>query len=147
MTVADGASTGAGEVTAPSDPPDVEDIELTLPAIGTHLPLVRALAADLAARLDFDLDQVSDLRMAVDEACAELVALAAVPSRLTCVFRVQGGALWITASAVTRAGERPARDTFGWRVLTALVDDVQTWSDTDRTVYLQLCKRHSGADA
>ncbi len=149
MTVADGARSSTGEVlsVAHGDAGEVDDIRLTLPATGTHLPLARAITADLAARLDFDLDEVSDLRMAVDEACAELVALAAAPTRLTCVFRVQPDALWITASALTRDGEPPARDTFGWRVLTALVDEVEAWADDDRTVHLRLRKHRLGAAA
>ena len=34
---------------------------------------VRTVAADLAARAEFTLDAVADLRLAVDEACAGLV--------------------------------------------------------------------------
>jgi serine/threonine-protein kinase RsbW len=117
------------------------DIELSLPADAQHVPVARALAADLAVRFDFDLDEVSDLRMAVDEACAELVAKASGPGRLRCVFRVDGDALRVTASASTKDGTTPGQNTFGWRVLTALVDEVRTWAGTDNVVYIQLVKR------
>lgn len=132
-----GAATGASDAAA-------EDIELRLPATPTHLPVVRALAADLAARLDFDLDEISDLRMAVDEACAGLVARVASPHRLTCVFRTEDDALEVRVSAVTTDGAAPARNTFGWRVLSALVDEVDAWADEDRTVHLRIHKRRLG---
>lgn len=132
-------------VAAPSAPSASDtvgsDIELTLPADPVHVPVARALAADLAVRLDYDLDEVSDLRMAVDEACAELVAKAAAPGRLRCVFRAEDDALRVTVSAATKDGTTPGQHTFGWRVLTALVDEVSTWADAGNVVSIQLIKR------
>jgi serine/threonine-protein kinase RsbW len=116
------------------------DIELTLPADPVHVPVARALAADLAVRLDYDLDEVSDLRMAVDEACAELVAKAAAPGRLRCVFRADDQALRVSVSATTKDGTVPGQNTFGWRVLTALVDEVTTWASEGNVVHIQLVK-------
>ena len=46
------------------------------PPHGHQLPAVRAMAGDLAMRMDFDLDAVEDLRLAVDEACATLASIA-----------------------------------------------------------------------
>src|SRR5262245_46821882 len=111
----------AAESLAPDAAGSDSDIELSLPADPVHVPVARALAADLAVRLDYDLDEVSDLRMAVDEACAELVAKAAGPGRLRCVFRADDHALRVTVSAATKDGVTPGQNTFGWRVLTALV--------------------------
>lgn len=129
----------------PSSGFDGELIEVRLPATAAHLPVLRTLSADLAARLDFNLDEVADLRMAVDEACAGLVSRAAIPTQLRCAFRVESNALWVVASAYTVDGTPPARDTFGWRVLTALVDTVDATADHDtRLVTVKLCKRRSG---
>ncbi|GAA3382230.1 ATP-binding protein [Cryptosporangium minutisporangium] len=123
------------------------DIELTLPADPVHVPVARALAADLAVRLDYDLDEVSDLRMAVDEACAELVAKAAGPGRLRCVFQVDEDALRVTVSASTKDGATPGQNTFGWRVLTALVDEVTAWASGDNIVHIKLVKYRLEAHA
>ena len=49
-----------------------ERLELRVPTTALQLPAVRAMAADLAMRMDYDLDSVEDLRLAVDEACATL---------------------------------------------------------------------------
>jgi serine/threonine-protein kinase RsbW len=46
-----------------------------MPAEGAYLSVLRTATAGLAARLDFTLDEIEDLRIAVDEACAQLLAL------------------------------------------------------------------------
>ena len=126
---------------------DGEVIEVRLPAEPTHLPVLRTFTADLAARLDFNLDEVADLRMAVDEACAGLVARAVKTTQLTCAFQLQPDALWVIAAAQTTDGNPPARDTFGWRVLTALVDTVETDADEAGVVTVKLYKRRAGTGA
>jgi len=52
-------------------------VEIRISARPALIPTVRAVASDLAGRADFDLDAISDLRMAVDEACTTLVGLSA----------------------------------------------------------------------
>ena len=46
------------------------DVELRLPAESAYVAVLRMTTAGLAARLDFTLDDIEDLRMAVGEACA-----------------------------------------------------------------------------
>ncbi len=98
------------------------------------------VAAELAARADFDVDAISDLRMAVDEACAELVQLAADGATLTCRFRLREKDIAVTAFTKPRDGAKLSLRSFGWHVLTALVDDV-TPIATDGLVGIRLCKR------
>ena len=62
-------------------------LELRVPTTATQLPAVRAMAGDLAMRMDYDLDAVEDLRLAVDEACATLAAIAAGDAPLTVDLR------------------------------------------------------------
>ena len=45
-------------------------MELRIPADSAYLAVLRTATAGLAARLDFTLDDIEDLRIAVDEACA-----------------------------------------------------------------------------
>ena len=52
-----------------------ERLELRVPITPMQLPAVRAMAGDLAIRMDYDLDSVEDLRLAVDEACATLAVV------------------------------------------------------------------------
>ena len=89
------------------------------------IPTIRAVASDLAARADFDLDAISDLRMAVDEACATLVDVAAPSSVLRCTFLVRPERIEVHAEVQAgRADDVVSTDTFGWRVLQTLADDV-----------------------
>src|SRR3712207_9595615 len=63
-----------------------ERLELRVPTTPSQLPAVRAMGGDLAIRMDYDLDSVEDLRLAVDEACATLSASADGHSPPTVVF-------------------------------------------------------------
>jgi len=63
-----------GYVTQLTDSDDV--VLLTVPADGGYLGVLRTATAGLAARLHFALDEIEDLRIAVDEACAMLLAIA-----------------------------------------------------------------------
>src|SRR5829696_8717217 len=98
-------------------------VEVRTSATAALIPTIRAVASDLAARADFDLDAISDLRMAVDEACATLVDLAAPRSTLLCKFVVRPDRIEVHAQV--QAGHLDAEvstDTFGWRVLQTLAD-------------------------
>ena len=41
-----------------------------MPADGAYVSVLRTMTAGLAARLDFTVDDIEDLRIAVGEACA-----------------------------------------------------------------------------
>ena len=99
-------------------------VEIRTAARAALIPTVRAVASDLAARADFDLDAISDLRMAVDEACATLVGLATPDSALRCTFDVHGERIDVSARVHTPDGAELPTDSFGWRVLQTLADRV-----------------------
>lgn len=106
-------------------------IELRIPASVVHIPTVRTVAADLAGRQDFDLDGIHDFRMAVDEACAQLVALATTGAPLRCEFLVASGHIDVTARVNVPARVKIPTNTFGWQVLTTLTDVVEPIHDLD----------------
>jgi len=123
-------TTGAG----PTGERRSERLELRVPASRTQLPAVRAMAGDLAMRMDFDLDAVEDLRLAVDEACATLAAVALAGSPLTVVYEVSREGLRIDAWVPTEQGVDVPRDGFGWAVLHTLVDTVDAGPSDQATV-------------
>ena len=53
-----------------------------MPADGAYVSTLRLTAASLAARCDLTIDDIEDLRLAVDEACALLLPHAAPDSTL-----------------------------------------------------------------
>ncbi len=103
-----------------------DTIELRIGAFARHLSAVRALAADLAYQVDMNLDAVSDLRLAVDEACSALVQLAAPASVMTCWFAVSADGVAIRVSVPSESGQGPSRGDFSWQVMTTLTDGVHS---------------------
>src|SRR5437762_10173263 len=110
------------ESAQPAGPQDV--VTIKLPAAGAYLSVLRTATAGLAARLDFTLDEIEDLRMAVDEACALLLSSAVAGTDLTCAFELDSDGLRIAVTVASRDGVLPRRDTFAWTVLTALAGGV-----------------------
>jgi serine/threonine-protein kinase RsbW len=101
-----------------------ERLELRVPTTATQLPAVRAMAGDLAIRMDYDLDSVEDLRLAVDEASATLAQIVAGDAPLTVIFETTRAGLHIDAWVPTAEGTEVPRDGFGWAILATLVDAV-----------------------
>jgi serine/threonine-protein kinase RsbW len=128
-----------------ADGADGDVVEVTVPALAGYLGVVRTATAGLAARLSFTLDEIEDLRIAVDEACAMLLSLPGPtrpePATLTCRFRVQPDALAVTVAApVSDQAVLPAEQSFAWQVLTAHATDVSGRTDSGRAS-IDLLKR------
>jgi serine/threonine-protein kinase RsbW len=118
-----------------------ERVELRLPPDSAYLGVLRTAAAGLAARLDFTLDEIEDLRIAVDEACALLLPRIAADGDLTCVFTIEADTLAVEVSARTTDAEPPRRDSFAWTVLSALAGEVDARTDGDGRVRITLRKQ------
>lgn len=123
-----------------------DHVELRVPASSAYLAVLRTAAAGLAARLDFTLDDIEDLRIAVDEACALLLPLATTGAQLTCRFDVQEAALQVSVSVPSETAEPPQPGSFAWTVLSALAGDVDAIS-SDGAVTLTLRKSRAVHDA
>ncbi len=109
-----------------------DHVELRVPATGAYVSVLRTATAGLAARLDFTVDDIEDLRIAVDEACAVLIPLAEADARLSARFDLEPGQLQVAVSVPSKATEPPSRNTFAWTVLTALAGDVDASVDDGR---------------
>lgn len=101
-----------------------DQVAIKMPADGAYLSVLRTATAGLAARLDFTLDEIEDMRIAVDEACAMLLSQAIPGSDLDCMFLLGQDAMTIRVSVRSLAPRVPAGDTFAWTVLTALAGSV-----------------------
>lgn len=101
---------------------DAVSVELRLVADLGQLFVVRALAATIAIRQDFELDAVEDVKLAVDEICSTLVPRAKPGEPLICQLTASDGVIGVLASVVSATDAPVDKDTFGWRVLTTLTD-------------------------
>ncbi|TNM47196.1 anti-sigma factor [Nocardioides albidus] len=114
------SSPAVGGTTAAGRP---DEVELRLPADGAYASVLRTLTAGLAARLDFTMDDIEDLRIAVSEAAAMVLDEADPDAVLECRFELAGNALALTITARAQAPSAPDYESFGWQVLATLADE------------------------
>jgi serine/threonine-protein kinase RsbW len=108
----------------------IDTVHLRVPADPAYLAVIRTATAGLAARLDLTLDEIEDLRIAVDEACALLLEHQPHPGAdLDAAFTLHPNALDVLVSGPTLS--LPRRTSFAWSVLEALVGQVETGSTTE----------------
>jgi serine/threonine-protein kinase RsbW len=120
---------------------DRDVVILVVPASSSYLAVLRTATAGLAARLKMTLDEIEDLRIAVDEACAILLPIAAGGSDVTCTFSVTPAALHINVAVPMRTdGVLPGSQSFAWQVLTALAGEVNA-EHLDGVATIRLIKR------
>lgn len=105
------------------------EVSVVIPAGLDHLPIPRRIAATLAATLDFDIDAVADLRMAVDEMVSTVVQRARPGAAVTTVFRAGPDSVMVECSAATDGGGDLDESSFGWVVLSTLADDLRARMD------------------
>lgn len=99
---------------------DPAEVELRLPADGAYASVLRTLTAGLAARLDFTMDDIEDLRIAVSEAVAMVLDEADPGADLDCRFLLSPGQLSLAISTTVQAPTTPDYESWGWQVLATL---------------------------
>lgn len=119
-------------------------VTVSVPARPEYVRVLRAVAAGVAARLDFTYDRIEDLRIAVDEACATILGL---PDAATLTLQMTsddtGAEIVVSSDAEVAAGGWPPPDvdqTLSWRVLTGLVQQAE-FDRTDRGPTIRLLFR------
>lgn len=102
-----------------------DTVDLRVPADPAYLAVIRTATAGLAARLDLTLDEIEDMRIAVDEACALLLSHQSHHGEeLHAAFTIRPNTLEVSVTGPARA--LPERSSFAWAVLEALVSQVET---------------------
>ncbi|HWM73720.1 MAG TPA: anti-sigma factor [Nocardioides sp.] len=96
------------------------DVELRLPADGAYASVLRTTTAALAARIDFTIEDIEDLRMAVAEATAMVLEVADDRSDLVSSFALRPGQMTVAVSVGAQSPAEPDYDSFAWQVLTTL---------------------------
>jgi len=113
----------SGPLTGPASghSQDRADVELRVPADSAYVSVLRTTTAGLAARLDFPIDDIEDLRIAVGEASAMVLPEADEDGDLLCRFFMHPHRLTVTVGVSSSQGAtRPDYDSFAWQVLTTL---------------------------
>jgi serine/threonine-protein kinase RsbW len=136
-------------VTMPEQGTAPDTVTVRMPADGAYLSVLRTATAGLAARLDFTLDDIEDMRIAVDEACAMLLGQAVPGSSLECTFALSADDITITVCVQSLNPLPPSADTFAWTVLSALAGSAHAQvGPADRlAVVMRKSRRDSGPAA
>ncbi|WP_137725947.1 ATP-binding protein [Prescottella subtropica] len=108
-------------------------LELRAPAESAQLGPLRGVSTALAGQCNMDLDQLADLRLAVDEACSTLLRIAVPDTVIVCRFRLSPDTFRFSAAVTaTAAGaDTPIESRFGWHVLRTLTDTLSVDRDHD----------------
>jgi serine/threonine-protein kinase RsbW len=112
--------------------PDGDAVEVRIPADVVYVSTLRLTAASLAARCDLTIDDIEDLRLAVDEACALLLPHARPDEPLEARFELAAGRLAVETSVRTDDTAEPDRSGFAWTVLGALASSVDVHASDSR---------------
>lgn len=120
------------------------EVSIEIPADRLYVVLARSAAMHLGAVLHLGITDVTDLRLAVDEACALFLLHPAFPEgsavNLACRFEAYADELRVTVRAPVPAGFAPDTEGIGWIMLGALVDDL-AWTRRDGFGTVTLSKR------
>jgi serine/threonine-protein kinase RsbW len=124
------------------------DVVVTVPSQAAFVHVLRSVAASVAARIDLPVDDIDDLRMAIDEASSQLLMLG--PSAVTLTLRlrsIDGG----VEAVVSVDGSAPAgwppptlHDSLAWNVLSGLSDEL-SFELPDGTPAIRVVKRSSAS--
>ncbi len=129
--------------------PSPRTVVLSIPADREQVVLVRSVAGHIAARLGLSVADLTDLRLAVDEACGLFLLSPGFGSSgelLECRFEEQPAALAVTVSAPAASSSDPDVDDIGWIMLSALVDEL-TWKVEQGVARLTMIKHLTARDS
>lgn len=99
-------------------------VAIRIPASPAYLHVVRLTAAGLASRLGFTIDEIEDLKIAVDELCAYLTGAQGRQGELEVRFHVHDDRLAIEGSGHFAPGQKVRTDLteFSQMILQTVVD-------------------------
>lgn len=107
-----------------------ETITLTVPAALEFVRIVRLTASGVASRLGFDVEDIEDLRVAVDELASIVVDHATASDLLEVVFSIAGGTLRIEGRVPVQSDTGPRLDELTSQILAAVVDSYEVETDS-----------------
>ena len=116
---------------------------LSLPAEADYASVLRTTAAAIAARCELTYDRLEDVRLAVDEAFAQVLSFIDVNATVECHFQDAPGDLRFVLSGPTLLhGDLPT-NSFSWTVLSALADELRAVVEDGRlSIHVRVQEPH-----
>ncbi len=103
----------------------MDKIDISIPASPAYVQVVRLIASGLATRVGFTLDDIEDLKIAVDELCAYLTGAQGRDGQLQIGFHVHEDRIEIEGAGVFAAGQKLRSDLtdFSKMILETVADE------------------------
>jgi serine/threonine-protein kinase RsbW len=100
-----------------------ETVRLTVPAALEFVRIVRLTASGVASRLGFDVEEIEDLRVAVDELSSIFVEVASPDGELSLAFTSTVDGLEIEGRTAVDGMAPPVVEDLTRQILAAVVDE------------------------
>ncbi len=119
------------------------EVRLELPAAPEFLRISRIMAAGVASRVGFTLDEVEDLRIAIDEVCFSMVGPKGRAGTITLRYRLDADNLVVEGTGQFSDGlsNEPVVSVLSNQILAAVVDECEL-SAGEEGPRFRLVKRH-----
>jgi len=119
------------------------EVRLELPAAPEFLRISRLMAAGVASRVGFTLDEVEDLRIAIDEVCFSMVGPRGRAGTITLRYRLDADHLVVEGAGQFSDGlsNEPVVSALSNQILAAVVDECEL-SAGEEGPRFRLVKRH-----
>jgi len=103
-------------------------IRFEAPAAPASIRLARLLATGVASALDFTVDDLEDVAIAVDELCFAVIGPDPVEGTLRLSFEVEAGELWVEGTAPD-FGQPGTLSPFSTQIVLATARSSEVWRD------------------
>jgi serine/threonine-protein kinase RsbW len=122
------------------------EVRLEVPAAPEFLRISRIMAAGVASRVGFTLDEVEDLRIAIDEVCFSLVGARGRAGTITLRYLLDTDQLVVegTSRFSDGLGNEPTVSALSTQILAAVVDECELSAGAEGPQF-RLVKRHRSA--
>jgi serine/threonine-protein kinase RsbW len=122
------------------------EVRLEVPAAPEFLRISRIMAAGVASRVGFTLDEVEDLRIAIDEVCFSLVGARGRAGTITLRYLLVTDQLVVegTSRFSDGLGNEPTVSALSTQILAAVVDECELSAGAEGPQF-RLVKRHRSA--
>lgn len=120
-----------------------DEVQLVMPADPEFLRLARVTAMGLASRLSFTIDEIDDLRIAIDELVFGLIGTKGRPGRVTMRYALLDAGLEVRGTGTFDDGApTPGLSELSELILDAVADEHELVNDGEEPSF-RLLKRRS----
>ena len=122
------------------------EVRLEVPAAPEFLRISRIMAAGVASRVGFTLDEVEDLRIAIDEVCFSMVGARGRAGTIALRYLLDTNQLVVEGAGrfSDGLGNEPLVSALSKQILAAVVDECEL-SAGEEGPHFRLVKRHRPA--